>query len=122
VDKRGRRFAVQLDPPGRRMSRVLLGDVDGEIVFADGDPMNCSRSNMLVVPQPVRSQARNFPKGASGFRGVSLDRRLNRWRAYLMHEGKQQWLGYHDSPELAARAHDDRARLIYGDDAMVNFE
>jgi AP2 domain len=121
VDKRGRRFAVQLDPPGRRMSRVILGDVSGEIVFRDGDPLNCTRANLVVVPQAVQIQARQFPTGASGYRGVSLDKRVNRWRAYLMHEGRQQWLGLHDTPEAAARAHDNRARSLYGDHACTNF-
>jgi AP2 domain len=111
-----------VDPgPRIRLSHFIIGEVRGEVVFANANRLDCTRGNLLVIPQPVRSQRRNFKTGVSGYRGVSREERLGCWRGQIVFEGRQHWLGHFSTPEAAARAYDEAARKLFGDDARVNF-
>lgn len=51
----------------------------------------------------------------SGFKGVSLDRKTGRYRAYIKNHNRQIWLGYHDTPEAAHAAYMTAATALRGD-------
>lgn len=56
-----------------------------------------------VPPQPPIPKRRGHVKdGASKFTGVSLCKRMNKWRAHITVEGKTQCIGYYESEEEAA--------------------
>lgn len=59
----------------------------------------------------------------SQYHGVSFFRRDGRWRAYIVHEGRQIHLGYFGTEVEAALAYDDAARSLLGDRAarVLNF-
>lgn len=60
----------------------------------------------------------------SGFRGVFLHKNIpspKRWHATIRHENRVYSLGYHETPEEAARAYDGKARELLGAKAKLNF-
>lgn len=59
-------------------------------------------------------------KSSSGFKGVSLFKRTNTWRAYITVKGKFFSLGYYKTPEEAAYAYDKAARKHFGNYAITN--
>lgn len=50
---------------------------------------------------------------SSGLLGVSLDKRNNRWHAYINVNRKRRFLGYHDTPEKAHAAYVEAKRQIH---------
>ena len=59
-------------------------------------------------------------RGASRYRGVSWNKRLEKWRADITIKGNQTTLGYFDDEREAALAFDVEARRL-GRDGRVNF-
>ena len=53
----------------------------------------------------------------NGFRykGVSLDKRSNRYRAYITDKGKQHSLGYYATAVEASTAYNDAAKILHGE-------
>lgn len=49
----------------------------------------------------------------TGYKGVSLDKRSGRYRAYITVDGKQKSLGYHSSAEEASLAYNEAAKLLH---------
>jgi hypothetical protein len=54
-----------------------------------------------------------------GFKGVSLCKSTGKYRATISREGKQVWLGYHDTPELAHAAYRRAALQVFGEFART---
>ena len=59
--------------------------------------------------------------GSSGFKGVSWHKHRKAWSAYVCVNKKMIYLGYFENKEDAAKAHDKKAKEIYGDFAYLNF-
>ena len=94
------------------MHRQILGltnpKIEGDHV--DGDGLNNQSSNLRVAThcQNIRNQRRRSDN-TSGFKGVSLQKQTNRWRAQITVNGKTIHLGYFDDPETAAHERDRAA-------------
>jgi len=58
---------------------------------------------------------------SSGFKGVSWYKRHDKWVAEIASHGTRHFLGYHDTPEEAARAYDAKAKELHGEFAYLNF-
>jgi hypothetical protein len=58
---------------------------------------------------------------SSQYKGVSLQRRVNKWQVHLKANGRNRWVGNFDNEEDAARAYDKAARDAWGDRAYQNF-
>jgi hypothetical protein len=103
----------------RRLHREVLKIRDSRIVrFLDGDPRNCTRSNLQVLGRSTLATARPA-QGACKFKGVSPYR--GRWQATIRLEGKLKWLGSFDTAEEAARAYDDAVLEHRGRTGVLNF-
>jgi hypothetical protein len=57
----------------------------------------------------------------SRFRGVSWNKRAERWVAQIKKAGQHQFLGLFDVEEDAGEAYDKAARRLHGRVAKVNF-
>lgn len=83
-----------------------------------------SEPEIEIKPDPLLRTAivrRKMPRGLSGFRGVSRVPGSRKWQAKMRVAGKYQLFGSFDSPEEAARCYDENARLLLGDEAVLNF-
>jgi hypothetical protein len=91
---------------GVLLHREILGLAYGEKRQADhinGDRLDCRRSNLRVVTHAQNMQNRVAYKGStSRHRGVSFDR--GKWRATVVLDRKQYYLGRFDDEEEAAAA------------------
>ncbi len=111
---------------GRRVVRLheaVLGQ--SGVDHRNGDGLNCRRGNLR--PATAAQNAKNRARGrnnTSGFKGVSraTDRdRPNPWHARVMVDRRSVSLGYHATPEEAARAYDAAATKLHGEFARLNF-
>jgi hypothetical protein len=59
---------------------------------------------------------------SSRYRGVSLDRKRDKWLAKIKANGKERYIGLYSSEDEAARARDVVARELFGPYAALNFE
>ncbi|MDQ1226502.1 hypothetical protein QE443_002663 [Pantoea ananatis] len=57
-------------------------------------------------------------RNKSGFKGVSWDKRLKRWRVRVNIDGRQRLIGYFDNLELAGLAAAEARRESYGEFAL----
>eukprot|EP01045_Picozoa_sp_COSAG04_P013814 COSAG04_NODE_999_length_8849_cov_3.214286_10_plen_486_part_00 len=72
---------------------------------------------VLAAAEAVVAQRRAVGQPASRYVGVSWCTKVRRWRATIKHEGRRQHLGTFAEEEAAARAFDDAARRLRGDQA-----
>lgn len=68
-----------------------------------------------------RQGIKNSGNPSSVYVGVSFTSFNAKWKAVITHKKKSYHLGFFDAEEDAARAYDEKAREIYGDDAKTNF-
>ena len=129
IDKSGRPFAISCDfvksraVAHYRLDRFILGvDATKNIRHLDGNRLNCTRANLVVEENlSARQQRKNWAVGASGYRGVTLDRRVQKWRANISINDRCHWLGQYDTPEEAARRYDEAALQLHGSGSRLNF-
>jgi hypothetical protein len=62
-----------------------------------------------------------FVTNTSGYRGVSYHKKVGRWRACIVVNNQQRFLGHFSTPEEAARAYDIAAKEHFGPNAYLNF-
>lgn len=67
-----------------------------------------------VNRENLRNRGRNR-NNTSGYKGVSFDRRRGRWRAVIMVDGRQRWLGYYADPLSASAAYEAAAKALHGE-------
>ena len=102
------------------LHRFVLGLPAGhnpEVDHEDRNGLNCQRYNLRVATGQQNSYNR-FPKGK--YKGVSLDKRTEKWRARIHVGRKEMHLGYFPSQELAAAAYDTAALKYYKEFALTN--
>jgi hypothetical protein len=89
----------------------------------NGDGLDNRRSNLREATAGENGRNRRRPVvNTSGFKGVTWCKRTRKWSGQIRAGGnRNRFLGYHDTPEAAARAYDNAARELYGEYAAVNF-
>jgi hypothetical protein len=104
------------------MHRFIMG-LSGkeEADHRDHCGLNNTRENLRVCTHSQNGAYRHFESGVSGFRGVYWDAARSKWIARIKDGSRVLNLGRFDDPAEAALARDERAILIYGEFAMLNF-
>lgn len=108
-----------------RLLRSELAEVD----HADGDGLNNQRSNLRSATRAQQMHNRSKqtgPQRCPPYKGVyactNQEPQKNPWRASIRVTGKRKHLGVFPTPEAAATAYDDAARIAFGEYAKLNFE
>jgi len=105
------------------MHRDVIGATPEFVVdHINGNGLDNRKCNLRMCT--VMENSRNQRLGArntSGFKGVHFHKGGQKWQAYIKHHGKRYHLGMYNTPEEAARAYDEAARLLFGEFALTNF-
>lgn len=103
------------------MYRFLLGEPDGDVDHINRNPLDNRRCNLRIatMSQNIANQWLS-PKSTSKLKGVSWDKTLERWTAYVTFQGKRKHLGCFDDPKEAAQAYDVAALERWGEFALTN--
>jgi len=97
------------------LHRFITGAPKGFVVdHIDGNTLNNTKENLRVCTPA--DNARNNTKRDPGRIGVR-EYRPGRWSAKC----SDKWLGTFNTPEEAARAYDEYAKVCYGEFATLNF-
>ncbi|MBU1517641.1 MAG: HNH endonuclease [Planctomycetes bacterium] len=126
-------YAVRLE--GRKMvsmHREIMGaqlleaarNGGGQIVHhKDGNGLNNTKPNLQIVTIAENNRyCRKRGRAASSkYKGVCLDKKSGKWRAYIKYNGIHKSLGSYEIQEEAARAYDEAAKIYHGRYAVLNF-
>jgi hypothetical protein len=106
---------------GTRMHRLIMeAPSDVHVDHINNNGLDNRRSNLRFATPAQNAHNRSVILSSSGFKGVSSNGR--RWRAQICAADKRMHLGTYDTPELAARAYDAKARELFGEFAFTNFD
>lgn len=105
------------------MHRLILGASHGQLVdHKNGDPLDNRRANLRIATRAQNNTNKSLTRiPNSGFRGVCKQSGCNLWDVRFRFDGKLRYTGSYASPEEAARAYDEAARLHHGEFAVLNF-
>ncbi len=104
------------------MHRVIMGNPLNQLVdHRDHDGLNNQRYNLRISTRQQNSHnSRAFCTNSSGYKGVSLMKKENKWKAYVYHSNKQIYLGCFSSKEEAALAYNKTVKELFGEFACLN--
>lgn len=107
-----------------QMHRFILNAPDGSIVdHIDGDGLNNTRANLRFASSFQNSfNRRKGISNTSGYKGVTWNKKCQKWQVQIEANGKCYYLGVFDDVEDAARAYDAAAILHHGEFAYLNFQ
>jgi len=111
----------RLNGKRRSLHRVLANPDDGaEVDHVNGDGLDNRRANLRAATRAQNCQNRRRRKdNTSGFKGVRLDRRYNKWRAEISACGSKYDLGCFDTPEAAHAAYVAASEVLHGEFARA---
>lgn len=127
VVKKGPGYIYAVTTPPRQratiyLHRLVLGAARGQLVdHINGDTLDNRRCNLRLcsVAQNAANSAKYLKPSSSQFKGVS--RQGCKWAAQISTGGRARVLGRFDDEEVAARAYDAEASIVYGEFARLNF-
>ncbi len=121
-------WSIQVSGASFHRSRIVYemhyGDISDkmQIDHIDRDNTNDRIENLRVcsTAENCRNQGARR-SNTSGYKGVSWFKDKSVWFAQLMVDGKQKYLGSFTTPEEAAAAYDEAAKIHHGNFAVFNF-
>jgi HNH endonuclease/AP2 domain len=108
---------------GVLMHRVIIAaPVDLQVDHIDGNGLNNRRANMRLATRAENNQnCRSRVGSSSKYLGVCWHKRAKRWKAQIMIDGVNKYLGLFTCEIAAARAYDAEATIHHGEYARLNF-
>ena len=103
------------------LHRLIMGNPEGSVDHINGDQEDNRRENLRSCNQSQNcANSKISRNNTSGYKGVSWNRALKKWHAYIMVNRKRIHLGYFASKIRAARAYDKAATQYFGKFARLN--
>ncbi len=111
VNKDGKRTSLQ-------MHRAILGAV--RLDHKDGNGLNNCRSNLRPATSSQNGQnTGRYRTNTSGHKGVTWDKRRQKWLVQHQVDGHKKHVGYFDDVEEAGRAYREAVSRVFGEYASV---
>jgi hypothetical protein len=99
---------------------IHSGEWPDSIDHANGNRRDNRLENLRAATLSQNTaNSKRYSTNSSGFKGVSLIPSTGRYRAYITHDGRQNWLGSFVSPEDAHAAYLAAAERLYGEFARA---
>ena len=99
--------------------RWLMDATKGDIVdHVNRNKCDCRRENLRLVDKSLNNYNRKV-KSKYG-RGIYFDKHGNRYRAYISHNNKSLKLGSFKTVEDAKAKYNEKAKEIYGKNAILH--
>ncbi len=106
------------------MHREIMGLVRGDkrqIDHINHNGLDNRRCNLRICTSAENHYNRKKTKGTSKYKGVMLCK-YDRWRAMIVKNRKNYYLGYFDNEIEAAKIYDKKANELFGEFANLNKE
>jgi hypothetical protein len=105
-----------------QMHRLIMVAPSGmQVDHKNGDgTMNVYDNLRICTHAQNHRNFRPMVGWSSKYKGVSRHKKSNKWRARIMLDGKEIYLGEHESEEEAALAYNEAAKLYHGEFARLN--
>lgn len=122
---RGNSYAARFEEKKTRyLHREIMGIAVGERVEIDHinrDKLDNRKSNLRICTRGQNQVNKPIQKNnTSGYKGVSWNKRLGRWVAYISENGKAKQLGLFNTKEEAAMAYNKKCIEVSGKFAYLN--
>lgn len=103
------------------MHHVITGFLQEgyEVHHINDNKLDNRRENLDVITKARHRQLR--AKAHNGTIGVRFDKSVGKWKAHITFQGRGKFLGFFPGPTEAALAYDQKAKEVYGEDAVLNF-
>lgn len=103
------------------MHRVIAQTPDDlDTDHRDGNGLNNRRSNLRNATKSQNMHnARQRADNSSGYKGVCWHKRKGKWEARIRLNGRQNHLGYYDTPEAAFEARSKAAHTLHQEFARM---
>lgn len=104
------------------MYREIMNAPSGTIVdHINHDTLDNRRSNLRVCDMYQSSRNRRVAaNNSTGYKGVGYHKATKKYRARIQAGGKKIDIGYYKDPKDAARAYNERAKVLHGEYAYLN--
>jgi hypothetical protein len=102
------------------MHRMVLVNPEGLVDHINGNGLDNRKENLRVCTnaQNIRNMVKT--SGSSKYKGVTWDKRCNKWAAAIWLNYKRIHLGRYSSEIDAAKAYNEAAIRLFGDFANLN--
>jgi hypothetical protein len=106
-----------------KMHRVVIGAPIGmEVDHVNGYTLDNRKENLRLCTHAENGRNRKLnADNKSGYKGVSWDNKIGKWRVTIKANLHRIHLGYFADPVEAARVYDDAARKYYKEFSRTNF-
>lgn len=92
-----------------------------DVEHKDGNKLNNKITNLRLATRQLNNANTRSAKGSSSkYKGVSWNKKLNKWSVCITKDYKQVYLGLFTNEEEAALTYNKHAELLYGDYALLN--
>ena len=105
------------------MHRVILGLTDPKIQadHINHDGLDNTRINLRSCTQQQNNMNKSSRKNStSKYKGVSWNKRDNKWQSHIRFNNKTIHLGYYTNEQEAAKAYNLKAKELFGEFANLN--
>lgn len=104
------------------MHRQIMNPSDDlHIDHINHDRLDNRRENLRICTNAEnRRNQRRSKANTSGYKGVTWDKKFDKWKAQIGFEGKQIFISYSDDKHEAARKYNEKAVELFGEYARLN--
>jgi hypothetical protein len=101
----------------QRMHRVIMAAPPGvEVDHIDRNGLNNTRTNLRLATKAENARNRGAKRGTvSGYKGVYWNKERRMWYATICVDGRQVFLGRHDTAEEAHAAYCEASDRLHGE-------